>query len=78
MPPNIWGKNGYMMGEMYYVYKNNLGRTWEDFTIFQPTKNQWKRSERKLMYEGGIPMLSEIKACPHIEYEADLIGIQVQ
>ena len=57
--PNIWGQKGYMMAEMYYAHRKNFVGTREDFTRFQPAKNQWKKTESQLMSEVGIPMLSQ-------------------
>ena len=55
MPPNIWGQKGYMMAEMYYAHRKIFARTREDFTRFQPAKNQWKKPESQLMLRRAYP-----------------------
>lgn len=50
----------------------NHPKTQEEITRFHPIEYLWKDSERKLMYEVGIPMLRCSKACLLIKYKANL------
>jgi len=51
------------------VYRRNHVETGKEFTKIEIAK-QVKEIRKKLLFEVGIPILRDSKACPHVKYKS--------